>query len=122
MKALLAALMLTGIAAVPAAAQSTLDGTAIKRLVSGRSASWVNAEGRAGVITYHHDGKLSAQAKVMGMTIPVSGTWEVRGNKFCRTIRMDSPPTKCQSVIRARGSTYHFIGENGKLATMTTFE
>lgn len=123
-KAVLMASVVLGaaIAAGGAYAAGELDDAAIKRLVAGRSASWVSAEGRSGVITYHGDGKLSARAKVMGMMMPVSGSWEVKGGKFCRTIRMDSPPTKCQTVVQVSGKTYKFYNANGTLATTTTFD
>jgi hypothetical protein len=118
----LAALVLAGGAcALPAHADTPLSGDAIRKLVSGRSASWVSAEGRSGTITYNPDGTIAAKARAMGMNFSVKGTWEVKGNRFCRTISMDSPPTKCQTVIPAGGKTYRFIGENGKLATTTTF-
>jgi hypothetical protein len=120
---ILAGLALAAAGLVPMAqAQAPLEGPAIRSLVSGKSASWVSAEGRSGVITYNRDGTIAAKARVMGMNFAVSGTWEVKGNRFCRTIRMDSPPTKCQTVVPAGGKTYRFIGENGKLATTTTFD
>lgn len=120
----LLAALLAAILPAPALAQQpgALAGDAIRALVSGRSASWVNAEGRTGTIRYSPDGTIAASVKIMGMTIAVAGTWEVKGDQFCRTIRMDPTPTRCQSVVPVSGKIYRFYDAGGKLATTTTFD
>jgi hypothetical protein len=101
-------------------AQGHLDSAEIQRLVAGQSANWVRHDGRTGAITYHRDGKLVSQVTVFGRSMDVPGTWEVKGDRFCRTIRMDSPPTRCQRVFRVRGGVYRFVNDDGT-ATTTTF-
>lgn len=107
-------------APAPAIAETALDGRSIYRIVAGKSASFVRSDGRAGNITYHNGGRLAVQVQVFGRPMNVEGTWRVRGNLFCRTVRLDSPPTRCQRVVRVSGRTYRFVNEDGS-ATTTTF-
>ena len=103
-------------------AQTNLPGTEIRRLVSGQSASWVRADGQySGTITYHRDGRLTSEVKVMGRPMSLSGTWEVLGDRFCRTISLDPVPTRCQKVVPVSGRTFRFVNEDGSLATTTSF-
>jgi hypothetical protein len=93
----------------------------IRRLVAGRSASWVNASGYTGTITYLPNGVIQAKANVFGTSMNVGGTWSVRGDRFCRAMNMGPSGTSCQQVVRAGGGTYRFLNEDGSLATTTTF-
>ena len=103
-------------------AQANLTGPQIRTLVSGRSASWVRGDGQySGTITYHRDGRLTSNAKVMGMTMPISGTWEIKGDRFCRTISLDPVPTRCQTVVPVSAGRYRFVNEDGSTATITSF-
>jgi hypothetical protein len=116
------ALLALGLAAapMPALAETALDGRSIYRIVAGKSASFVRSDGRAGSVTYLNGGKLVSQVQVFGRPFNVEGTWRVRGDRFCRTVRLDSPPTRCQRVVRLQGRTYRFINEDGS-STTTTF-
>ena len=106
----------------PAAAEGPLSGEEIRTLVSGRSAQWVRGAGSySGSITYHADGRLSSRVTVMGAAMTVSGTWSVQGDRFCRTIKLDPRPSRCQCVVRSSGKTYRFLEPDGELATTTTF-
>ena len=103
-------------------AQASLTGPEILKLVSGRSASWVRAGGQySGTITYHRDGRLTSETKVMGAPLSLKGTWEVKGDRFCRTISLDPVPTRCQKVVPVSGRTFRFFNEDGSLATITSF-
>jgi hypothetical protein len=118
--------MVVVLASLPSAtesmAQANLTGVEIRKLVSGRSASWVRGDGRfSGTITYHPDGRLTSLVKVMGAPISVSGTWEVRGDRFCRIVSLDPVPTRCQNVFPVSRSTFRFVNEDGSLATTTSF-
>ncbi len=105
-----------------AEAQANLTGPQIRKLVSGHSASWVRGDNQySGTITYHRDGKLTSDAKVMGMSMPISGTWEIKGDRFCRTISLDPVPTRCQTVVPVSARTFRFVNEDGSTATITTF-
>ena len=103
------------------ASAQALSGPEIRRLVTGRSASWVNSGGYTGTITYLPNGTIQAKANVFGTSMNVSGTWAVQGDRFCRAMSMGPSGTSCQQVVRAGGQTYRFLNENGSLATMTTF-
>ena len=111
------------LAAAPASAEAPLSGEEIRSLVSGRSAQWVRGDGSySGSITYHTDGRLSSRVTVMGAAMEVSGTWSIEGDRFCRTIKLDPRPSRCQSVVRSSGKTYRFLESDGSLATTTTFQ
>ena len=104
-----------------AASAQGLSGPEIRRLVTGRSASWVNSSGYTGTITYRPNGTIQAKANVFGTSMNVSGSWQVRGDRFCRAMSMGPSGTSCQQVVRAGGQTYRFLNEDGSLATTTTF-
>jgi len=110
-----------GLLGAEAASAQALTGPEIRRLVSGRSASWVNSGGYTGTITYLPNGVIQARANVFGTSMSVSGTWAVRGDRFCRAMSMGPSGTSCQQVVRAGGRTYRFLNEDGSLATTTTF-
>jgi hypothetical protein len=112
---------LAGMVAGGEASAQALSGPEIRRLVSGRSASWVNASGYTGTITYLPNGVIQAKANVFGTSMNVGGTWSVRGDRFCRAMNMGPSGTSCQQVVRAGGGTYRFLNEDGSLATTTTF-
>ena len=107
------------------AQEAGLKGAEIRRLVTGRSANWVTGDGRySGTITYRPDGAIDATASVLGAQMPVAGTWRIEGDRFCRTMRLDPTPTRCQRVVRAPGEggqVYRFLDEDGSVATVTTF-
>jgi hypothetical protein len=106
----------------PANAQANLTGQEIRKLVAGRSASWVRGDGQySGTITYHRDGKITSETKVMGMPLSLKGTWEIKGDRFCRTISLDPVPTRCQTVVPVSARTFRFFNEDGSLATITSF-
>jgi hypothetical protein len=106
----------------PANAQASLTGQEIRKLVAGRSASWVRGDGQySGTITYHRDGKITSETKVMGMPLSLKGTWEIKGDRFCRTISLDPVPTRCQTVVPVSARTFRFFNEDGSLATITSF-
>jgi len=109
------------LAAGPAAAQERLSGPEIRRLVSGRSASWTTPDGYKGSITYNPNGTLSASTRILGTDQRLSGTWEIRGDRFCRSIALDLVRTRCQTVQRVSAGTFRFYNEDGRLATVTTF-
>jgi len=110
-----------GIVAGGEASAQALSGPEIRRLVTGRNASWVNASGYTGTITYLPNGTVQAKANVMGTSMNVSGTWSVQGDRFCRAMSMGPGGTQCQQVVRAGGQTYRFLNQDGSLATTTTF-
>lgn len=106
-------------APIPAIAETALDGRSIYRIVAGKSASFVRSDGRSGTVTYHNGGKLVSKVQVFGRPFNVEGTWRVRGDRFCRTVSLDRPPTRCQQVVRVSGRTYRFINEDGSTTTTT---
>ena len=110
-----------GMVAGSEASAQALSGPEIRRLVAGRSASWVNASGYTGTITYLPNGVIQAKANVFGTSMNVGGTWSVRGDRFCRAMNMGPSGTSCQQVVRAGGGTYRFLNQDGSLATTTTF-
>jgi hypothetical protein len=112
---------LAGMVAGGEASAQALSGPEIRRLVTGRSASWVNSGGYTGTITYLPNGVIQAKANVFGTSMNVGGTWSVRGDRFCRAMNMGPSGTSCQQVVRAGGGTYRFLNEDGSLATTTTF-
>jgi len=114
-------LSLLTLAGTPASAGDRLSGEEIKRLVTGRVGSWTTADGRYSGTTLHRpSGILSSKVKLFGQMKDIPGTWEVKGDRFCRSVPMDLVRTRCQSVVRS-GNSYQFINENGKLATVSTF-
>jgi hypothetical protein len=105
-----------------ASAQAKLTGAEIRKLVAGRSATWVRGDGQySGTITYHRNGTITSQTKVMGAPLSLKGTWEVKGDRFCRTISLDPVPTRCQTVVPVSAGTYRFLNEDGSVATITSF-
>lgn len=107
---------------VALAQEAGMSGPEIRRLVTGRTGAWVTGDGRySGSITYRPDGVIEATASVLGAQMPVAGTWRIEGDRFCRTMRLDPTPTRCQRVVRAGGQVYRFLDEDGSVAAITTF-
>jgi hypothetical protein len=74
--------------AIPATAEEAMTGAQITELLSGGKTIMLGGPGTgySGELTLNADGTGKGEAKTDdgSRIIPIDGTWEVRGDKFCR--------------------------------------
>jgi hypothetical protein len=106
-----------------ASADQRLGGGEIRKVLAGKTASWVTGNGQfSGKTSWSGTGSLNGTVLLNGNVQPFSGSWEVKGDRLCSTIAMDPRGTRCQTMSRVTRNKYHFIGDDGSLESVVTFQ
>lgn len=104
------------------AQEKKLQGSEIKRVFSGKSATWVAQAGQyKGETSWRSNGTLIGKVDLGGnSTQNFQGTWEIRGNRFCQTVAIDPQGTRCQDIVRVSRNTYHILTPTGGVGSVLT--
>ena len=115
------AAVLAASALSPALAQEKLTGDQIKKIVTGKSGTWVTSDKRySGSTAWRADGSLAGKVDTGGSMQDFEGAWAVRGDRFCEEISIDPEGTRCHAMVKASGSSYQLIDQAGKVASTLT--
>jgi hypothetical protein len=102
----------------------TLKGEQIRSMITGRAMTFVSGNGKwGGRAVWHRNGTITGSTTYGSFTFKWSGTWWVKGNKYCRSLsaqgRNDS---KCQRVRKLGPKRIQFVNDDGTIGSTSTLK